>query len=57
MSIEEWNIEIDKAEDEIKNGNFLTHKQAIAEINKWQSVKGLNKKIKKNGKCYSECKQ
>ena len=35
LSIEEYNTELDKAEEEINSGNFLTHKQAITEINKW----------------------
>jgi len=35
LTIEEYNAEIDKAEGDIKNGKYLTHAQAIKEINKW----------------------
>lgn len=35
-TIEEYNLALDKANTEIDNGNFLTHKQAIKLIGEWR---------------------
>lgn len=35
FSMEEYNKSIDKAEAEVKNGKFLSHKEALKQISKW----------------------
>ncbi len=35
VSIEEYNKEIDEAEEEYNKGNFITHEAMLTEIKKW----------------------
>ncbi len=35
FSIEDYNKSIDKAEEEVKKGKFLSHKEALKQISKW----------------------
>lgn len=37
IDIENYNKDIEEAEKEIEDGNFLTHEQVIAEIKTWKS--------------------
>ncbi len=37
IDIENYNKDIEEAEKEIEDGNFLTHKQVLAEIKTWKS--------------------
>lgn len=36
LDIEAYNKDIEEAEKEIANGNFLTHKQVLREIKAWK---------------------
>lgn len=37
IDIENYNKDIEEAEKEIEEGNFLTHEQVLAEIKTWKS--------------------
>lgn len=36
ISIEQYNIELDKADSEIDRGEYLTHQQAVNQIRSWR---------------------
>ncbi len=36
VSLEQYNLEIDQANEEIERGNFLTHEEALKEIRSWR---------------------
>jgi predicted transcriptional regulator len=36
ISVEQYNKELDEAEDEIDRGEFLTHEEAVKEIRSWR---------------------
>lgn len=37
IDIDNYNIDIEEAEKEIEEGNYLTHEQVLAEIKTWKS--------------------
>lgn len=55
IDMENYNTDIEEAEKEIEDGNFLTHQQVLAEIKTWKSKQyDRNNFGKKSSKRYSK---